>query len=94
MKIQIEKLDETNFRVRVDGPPPTLHTVTITPEYWRKLTGARISVEDLLEKSFTFLLDRESNTSILSSFELPVIQRYFPEYERTIARITAEPLGN
>jgi hypothetical protein len=37
-----------------------------------------------VEKSFEFLLDREPNTSILRTFDLPVIQRYFPEYERTI----------
>jgi hypothetical protein len=37
-----------------------------------------------VEKSFRFLLDRESNTSILRSFDLPVIGQYFPEYERVI----------
>jgi len=37
-----------------------------------------------LEESFRFLLERESNTSILSSFDLPVIDRYFPEYEQEI----------
>jgi hypothetical protein len=36
---------------------------------------------------FEFLLQRESNTSILSSFELPVIGRYFPEYEDEIRRM-------
>lgn len=35
-------------------------------------------------ESFRFLLEREPNTSILSSFDLPVIGRYFPEYEREI----------
>jgi hypothetical protein len=56
----------------------------VTPEYLQKLTGGRVSAETLIEKSFEFLLERESNTSILRSFDLPVIQRYFPEYERTI----------
>ena len=46
--------------------------------------GGTVPVEKLVEKSFEFLLERESNTSILRSFDLPVIQRYFPEYERTI----------
>ena len=58
--------------------------MTLTPEYLQKLTGGRASAETLIEKSFEFLLERESNTSILRSFDLPVIQRYFPEYERTI----------
>jgi len=43
----------------------------------------------LIEKSFEFLLERESNTSILRSFDLPVIQRYFPEYERAIGTLLA-----
>jgi hypothetical protein len=38
----------------------------------------------LVERSFRFLLERESNTSILRSFELSVIGQYFPEYEKTI----------
>jgi len=40
-----------------------------------------------VEKSFEFLLERESNTSILRSFELPVIGNYFPEYETTIGTL-------
>jgi hypothetical protein len=31
-------------------------------------------------------LEREPKESILRSFELTVISRYFPEYEREIAR--------
>ena len=40
--------------------------------------------EQLVRRSFDFLLEREPNTSILRQFELPVIARYFPEYERVI----------
>ena len=45
--------------------------------------------ETLLERSFEFLLERESNTSILRRFDLPVIGSYFPEYERTIRGMLA-----
>jgi hypothetical protein len=38
----------------------------------------------LVEKSFNFLLERESNTSILRRFDLQIIERYFPEYKKTI----------
>ncbi|MEZ5397399.1 MAG: hypothetical protein R2724_32110 [Bryobacterales bacterium] len=41
----------------------------------------------LVERSFEFLLEREPNTSILSQFDLSVIQRYFPEYERSIGTL-------
>ncbi len=48
------------------------------------MTGSTFSEEKLVKKSFEFQLEREENTSILRAFELPVIQRYFPEYENTI----------
>ena len=36
---------------------------------------------------FQFLLDRESNISILSFFELNIISKYFPEYENEIKNL-------
>jgi hypothetical protein len=39
---------------------------------------------DLVRRSFVFLLAREPKESILRSFDLSVIARYFPEYEREI----------
>ena len=41
---------------------------------------------DLVRRSFEFLLAREPKESILPSFGLSVIGRYFPEYEREIRR--------
>jgi hypothetical protein len=84
MPITIEKIDETTFKVTVADRITTTHVVTVAPEYWQKLTGGSGSAEKLVEKSFEFLLEREPNSSILRAFELPVIQRYFPEYEKTI----------
>ena len=88
MAISVEKMDETMFRVRVENGTATSHTVTVPADYHRKLTAGKISPEQLVERSFEFLLEREPNTSILRSFELPVIQRYFPEYEKTIRGLT------
>jgi hypothetical protein len=82
--ITVEPIDNKTYKVSVQGRTSTTHTVTLNPEYYEKLTGKRVSPELLIEKSFEFLLERESNTSILSTFDLPVINRYFPEYERTI----------
>lgn len=84
MPITIEKINETAFKVTVADRMSTTHVVTLTPEYWQKLTGGSVPAENLVEKSFEFLLEREPNTSILRTFELQVIQRYFPEYEKTI----------
>jgi hypothetical protein len=85
MPITVEKIDETTFKVTVKSGATTTHTVTVKPDYYKKLTAGKVEVETLVEKSFEFLLERESNTSILRQFDLPVIQRYFPEYEKTIA---------
>ena len=60
--------------------------VTLPVRYYEKLTNKTVSPEELIEKSFEFLLEREPNTSILRSFELSVIGSYFPEYEETIKK--------
>ncbi len=87
--ITVRKIDDTTFEVTVEGRGVTTHKVTVTPAYYEQLTGSRVPVEVLIEKSFEFLLARESNTSILRSFDLPVIGRYFPEYERIIVEMLA-----
>ncbi len=85
--ITIKTLGNHTFLVTVGAKTSTEHTVTVHPEYVQQLTLGKASDETLLEKSFEFLLARESNTSILRSFDLSVIARYFPEYERTISHM-------
>jgi hypothetical protein len=87
--IRVQRIDANTFRVTVESRTTTTHTVTVSSSYYEKLTGKRVAPEMLVEKSFEFLLQREGNTSILSSFELPVISRYFPEYETTIGEMLA-----
>ena len=61
----------------------TEHDVTVRPEdLARYAPGA--SAEALVRASFEFLLEREPKESILRRFEVPVIERYFPEYARVI----------
>jgi hypothetical protein len=69
--------------VTVNAAVTTQHRVRLTEADLQRLAEGR-SPEELLEASFQFLLEREPNTSILDSFDLPVISRYFPEYEREI----------
>lgn len=82
--IAVEKVEACTYRVTLAGPPRTTHRVVVEDNYYQKLTGGRETPERLLERSFEFLLRREPNTSILASFDLPTINRYFPEYEREI----------
>jgi hypothetical protein len=85
--VSVQQMDDKTFEVTVTGTTATTHTVTVEPDYCKKLTAGRVPAETLVEKSFAFLLAREPNTSILRSFELPVIGRYFPEYETTIKKM-------
>lgn len=89
MSVTVEQLDESNFEVTVTGRTTTVHTVTLPSDYWQNLTAGHVDRKTLIERSFAFLLEREPNTSILRTFDLPVIQQYFPEYERVVRRMLA-----
>ena len=82
--ITVEKITADTFRVTVDTQTTTQHTVWLSPAYHSQLTGGTVEPASLLEESFRFLLEREPNTSILREFDLPLIGRYFPEYEKEI----------
>ncbi len=62
----------------------TKHRVSLSRDYHAQLTRGCATPEQLAEASFAFLLEREPKESILRSFELPVIARYFSDYERRI----------
>jgi hypothetical protein len=82
--IKVENLNDGTFRVTLAGQTTTEHRVTVSPAYHEKLTAGRVTAEELVKASFEFLLQREPNTSILRSFDLPVIGQYFPEYEKSL----------
>ncbi|MDP2248254.1 MAG: hypothetical protein Q8J65_08995 [Nitrosomonadales bacterium] len=88
--IDIKSLDAHSFEVKVQGLNTTTHIVSVRPDYAEKLVGGKVPMESLIRSSFEFLLARESNTSILRSFDLAVIARYFPEYEREIGKMLAQ----
>lgn len=83
-EINVLTVNETAFRVTVIDKITTTHEVAVRPDYALKLTEGKIDNATLVKTSFEFLLAREPNTSILRSFDLSVIARYFPEYENTI----------
>jgi hypothetical protein len=49
--IRVENTGTDTYQVTVESAATTQHSVTVTPEYWQKLTGGRVSVETLIEKS-------------------------------------------
>jgi hypothetical protein len=86
-KIEVEKTDPTHFRVRViEAGSESTHHVTLDTKDHVRLAGGAAEPEELIRKSFEFLLEREPKESILGRFDLSVISRYFPEYEREIKK--------
>jgi hypothetical protein len=72
--------------VAVEGGATTGHSVTVADPDLERLDPSASDPHALVDRSFRFLLEREPNTSILRSFDLMDIGRYFPEFEATIKR--------
>lgn len=64
----------------------TRHRVHVSDADLARLAPGATDPHELVAASFAFLLERESNQSILREFDLMVIGRYFPEYEGEITR--------
>jgi len=78
--------DPLVFDVEVaDAGGKSRHRVTLTRADLARLCRGR-SPERLIEAAFGFLIDREPKESILARFDLSVIARYFPEFERELPR--------
>ncbi|XOU94234.1 MAG: hypothetical protein ACNFW9_05310 [Candidatus Kerfeldbacteria bacterium] len=69
-----------------DDDSSTEHLVTIPLTTYSRLTGEQYPVEQLVIKSFEFLLNKESKESILSEFTLDIIGDYFPSWEQEIVK--------
>lgn len=83
--IQVEKIDKDNFSVTVsEGDTQSRHEVELDDAYFNTLTGGSGSKEEIIKRSFEFLLEREPKETILTRFHLSTIARYFPEYELEI----------
>jgi len=82
--------DDSSFSFRVtvrDGDESeTHHDVTLSRTHWLRLGAGYDTPAQLLRACFEFLLAREGKESILGSFDVSVIGRYFPEFESRIGR--------
>ena len=76
--------DGWDCTVTVRDGSETHHRVRVSRADLARLAPGASDPVDLLEASFAFLLEREPKESILREFDLTVIGRYFPEYEREI----------
>jgi hypothetical protein len=74
--------------VRIDETSggPSDHEVHVSPEELARFDPRSTTPDRLVEASFGFLLEREPPSSILRSFDLSTIERFFPDYPREIIR--------
>ena len=84
--VSVTRQDPNAFvvTVRVSDGTETVHEVTVQRADHTRLARPNERVEDFVTRAFEFLLEREPKESILRRFDLMVIARYFPEFERTI----------
>jgi len=91
--IEVKRLpgdDPLTFDVLVrEGDGETRHRVTLAADDLARLAPAR-APEHCIEAAFLFLLDREPPEAILRRFDLAIIARYFPEFERELPRWLAD----
>lgn len=88
---QTRKSDPLEFDVLVsDGNGETRHRVTLARGDCEKLTRGTCPPERCIKAAFHFLLEREPKEAILASFDVTVISRYFPEFEKELPRYLAQ----
>ena len=77
--------DPMRFDVAVrEGDATTEHDVTGSEADLERL-GAGRSPEAFVRDCFAFLLEREPKESILGTFDVSVIERYFPDFRDRIS---------
>ena len=88
---QTSEGDPLEFEVIVSaGTGETRHHVTMARDTCKRLTMDMHTPDDCIKAAFKFLLDREPKESILRRFDITVISRYFPEFERELPRYLSQ----
>lgn len=81
-QIKIKELSPNAFDVTIYSNTETNHQVTISDNFVTEYQIKHLTKKEIIEQSFIFLLERESNNSILRKFDIEVIANYFPEYKK------------
>jgi glutathione peroxidase len=83
--VEVEAIGEgepMRFNVAVrEGDSVTRHQVTLSRDMRDQLSRNGRPAAEIIGAAFRFLLAREPKESILASFDVSVISRYFPEFE-------------
>jgi hypothetical protein len=88
--LSVQRVSEDSRSLAFDvavrqGGGETRHKVNLSRDLLSRLAPGE-DAESFVRRCFDFLLEREPKESILSRFDVSVIGRYFPEFEREIAR--------
>jgi hypothetical protein len=81
-QIKIKELSPNAFDVTIYSNTETNHQVTVSDNFVTEYQIKNLTKKEIIEQSFIFLLERESNNSILRKFDIEVIANYFPEYKK------------
>jgi hypothetical protein len=84
--IEVKKINDGLYEVLITHDGATSHLITLNQNDYEKYSHNQCTREELINASFQFLLDRESNQSILKKFALNVIESYFPEYPDELSK--------
>ena len=77
--------DPLEFDVTIDGGEgKTQHRVTMSRETYGRVSEGGQTPENCVEATFLFLLDREPKEAILEQFDIILVSRYFPEFEKEL----------
>jgi hypothetical protein len=83
-KIKVTALRENRYEVIVeDEYTSSNHIVEMSEDFYNELQ-TESSPEEVIRRSFDFLLDREPKEAILQRFNIKVIESFFPEYKEEV----------
>lgn len=87
VRINIKSKEKTiaGWRIIVvleeENEPDLEFNVEVDEDHYNDLTSLSIAPEDLVKRSFQYLLNREGKHEIMKSFNLRDISKFFPEYD-------------
>lgn len=89
-EILVTKISENQvliFKVIVkDQKSQTEHEVSLNRTEYIRVTQGHVDPEELIKKSFEYLLENEPKERILKKFDFTVISRYFPSFTKEIEK--------
>ena len=79
--------ERTTYTVTVArGDNEHEYDVTVHGQDYERITKRQCSMQEFVEKAFRYLLERESPSEIMHSFDIMEIQKYFKDFEMEVMK--------